>query len=191
MSNLGDATTRLPDTTIVEEALSILKRAATPAVVNHSIRSYLLGATYARHRGLDFDEEGLATAAAFHDLGLCTDYRDPRAPFQFVGSRELRRFLCARGVEPARIEPLAEAIDYHMQMLPRWSKGNVVGLLQVGAWMDITGLRRWNVRKEAKEIEAVYPRAGIGMEFNKLLLRSIGSVRSCIGLMLPDTISRS
>ena len=44
-----------------------------------------------------------------------------------------------------------------MQMLPKWQKGPTVGLLQVGAWMDVTGLRQWSVSREAREIAEAYP----------------------------------
>lgn len=188
MTEARDAITRMPDTPLVQEARDLITRAGSPSLVNHSVRSYLLGAAYARKAGMVFDEEGLAAACMLHDLGLCQEHRDGRVPFQFVGARELQRLLEARGAPAERIEPLVEAIELHMQMLPRWSKGNVVGLLQVGAWMDITGLRRLGVRREAAEIEAAFPRERIFTEFPVRLLGSIGGLSSCVGLMFPGVV---
>jgi hypothetical protein len=181
---------RLPDTAIVAEATALIEKAAPPSLVNHSARTYLLGAAYARKKGIDFDEEGLATAAMLHDLGLCASYRDPASPFPFVGAREVRRILAAHGADPSRIEPLVDAVELHMQMLPRWSKGNVVGLLQVGAWMDVTGLRRWAVWSEAGAIAAAFPRAGLDASFPVSLVHSMGSVRACVGLLFPNAVDR-
>lgn len=180
------ALTRLPDTALVVEARSILERAAPPTLVEHSLRTFLLGRAYGRRRGIDHDEEGLLLAALFHDLGFCPEHRNRRLPFQVVGSRALREFLAEHGTDPQRISPLVDAIDFHMQMWPRWAKGNVAGLLQVGAWMDVTGLRRWSLRGDARSIEGAHPRHGIGLRFYGFLLGSFGSLGSCVGTMFPE-----
>lgn len=177
--------TRLPDTPLIREARSILERAAPGPLLDHSIRSFLFGRAYGREQGIDCDEEDLLLAALFHDLGLCADHRDPRVPFQIVGSRALRAFLAEHGVAPARIEPLVDAIDFHLQMLPRWGKGPAAGLLQVGAWMDITGLRRRGIRDRARVIESAYPRGGLRTRFYGLLFGSFGSVGACLGTLFP------
>ena len=92
----------------------------------------------------------------------------------------------ARDVPAARIGPLVDAIDLHMQLLPRWSRGNVAGLLQVGAWMDVTMLRRWSIREEARAIARVHPRAGLDLEFPRRLLGTLTSFGACAGLLLPE-----
>ncbi len=183
----AEALTRLPDTSLVQEARGILERAASPTLVHHSLRTFLLGRAYGRARGLDYDEEGLLLAALFHDLGFCPEHRNGKLPFQVVGSRALRKFLADQGADPQRISPLVDAIDFHMQMWPRWSKGNEAGLLQVGAWMDVTGLRRWSLRHEARAIEHAHPRHGIGFRFYGFLFASFGSVGSCVGTMFPGS----
>src|SRR5205085_8666248 len=109
----------------------------------------------------------------------------PRRPFTLLSSRALRAFLEERGVPRDRISPLEDAIDFHMQMLPRWSKGATAGLLQVGAWMDVTFLRRWAIRAEAREIAAALPRAGFDLAFPVKLLGSIRRPAACLGLLLP------
>jgi len=180
----------LPDPPLVREARRIIEQAAPRSLLDHSIRTFLLGRAYGQAHGIECDEEGLLLAALFHDLGLCGDRRDPRLPFQIVGSRALRAFLGERGVAPDRIEPMVDAIDFHMQLRPRWSKGTTVGLLQVGAWMDITGLRRRGVRAAARAIEAAYPRDDIRFRFYGLLLRSFGSAGACLGVVFPGRYRR-
>jgi len=175
----------IPDTPLVQEARQILTAAASEAIVNHSMRTYLLAQAYAQKRSKAFDEEGLLLAALFHDLGLCPSHRDRSLPFQVIGSRALRGFLRDRGVPEERAAPLAEAIDFHFLFYPRWSRGAEVGLLQVGAWIDMTGLRRWEVVAEAKEIERAYPRLDIARGFAQSFLGSLGSASSCLGLFFP------
>ena len=177
--------TRLPDTSLVREAQALIERAAPQSLLDHSIRSFLFGRAYGRKHGIDVDEEALLLAALFHDLGLCADHRDPHVPFPIVGSRALRAFLAGRGVASERIEPLVDAIDFHLQMRPRWSSGPAAGLLQVGTWMDITGLRRWGMRSDARAIEGVYPRDNIRTRFYGLLFGSFGSVGACVGTLFP------
>lgn len=177
--------TRLPDTPLVREAQALIERAEPQSLIDHNLRSFLFGRAYGRKQGIDFDEEGLLLAALFHDLGLSADHRDPNLPFTIVGSRALRAFLAERGVAPERIEPLVDAIDFHMQMRPRWASGGAAGLLQVGAWMDITGLRRWGMRGDARAIEAAYPRDNIRTRFYGFLFGSFGSVGACVGTLFP------
>ncbi len=176
----------IPDTRLVTEAKAIAKAALTSTLYHHSVRSFLLAQAYADTRELSFDEEGLYVVALFHDLGLADRYRNRAQPFQLVSSALLAQFLSDHQLSTQRSRVLTEAIDFHMQVMPRWSKGVEVGLMQIGAWMDITGLRRWSIRDAARQIDARYPRGPLIVEFSKQLVRSLGSCRSCIGLLHPS-----
>lgn len=172
---------------MVREAQEILKAAAPLCVVNHSDRAFLLGRAWGAARKIgEIDEEGFYLAALFHDLGLCEHYRDTSRAFQLNSSRALKDFLEGKKTPLERITPLAEAIEFHMQVRPRWASGNVAGLLQIGAWMDLMALRRWAIWSDAKQIAAALPREGIDLQFPKLLAGSIDSVASCVGLMAPN-----
>ncbi len=178
----------MPDTKLAIEARGLLEHAAPTSIVNHSVRAYLLAAAYARAKRVAFDDEALFLAAIFHDLGLVPPYTDPGRPFTFASTRALRLFLKDRGVPEARVAALSEAIELHMQLLPRWSRGPEVGLLQVGTWMDVVGLRRRAIRDEARAIAEAFPRAGFDLAFPTRLLRSIGSVAACTGLLFPERV---
>lgn len=182
-------TTTFPDSPLATEAEQIATAAYGAGMMNHCKRTFLLGKAYATVRGADFDEEGLYLAALFHDLGLCESHRDRSRPFTRCGSQALRGFMDQHDEPAPRAAVLAEAIDLHMQLLPLWGRGEVVGLLQVGAWMDMTGLRRWSVSDQARQIAQALPREGFGMvAFNFALLGSIGSAASCIGLLAPSWV---
>jgi hypothetical protein len=180
----------LPDTSLVREALAVAKKALGPSLVEHSVRTFLLGHAYGKETGRVHDEEDLCLAAIFHDLGLAPEHHVAGSPFTFGGSRALASFLEERAVPRARIMPLVDAIDFHMQLLPRWSKGNVVGLLQVGAWMDVYGLRRGTVREEARRIAALHPREGFTAQFYRSFLRTLRTPAACLGLVFPGSFRR-
>ncbi len=182
---MSSAAPNLPDTALVREATSMVRAAVSPAVFNHSQRTFLLGSAWAARRQLAFDDEALLLAALFHDLGFFPPHLDPARPFTLGSSSALESFLGERGYPPERIGAAAEAIELHMQLRPRVDRSAVAGLLQVGAWMDLTFLRRWSVRTEARAIAREWPRLGIDFAFPRLLVRSFGSVYACTGLLFP------
>jgi hypothetical protein len=177
----------LPDTALVREALVVARRALPASIVDHSRRTFLLAEAYAAACALDHDPEGLCLAAIFHDLGLGKETRVPGIAFTIASSREMTRFLEERQVPQERIAPLVEAIELHMQLFPRWSKGNVVGLLQVGAWMDVYGLRRGRISAEAAEIARAIPRDGFAEVFNGALRSTLTTPTACLGLLFPKS----
>jgi len=160
---------RLPDTKLVIEAASLVERALSPGVFNHSVRTYGLARAYAETKAISCDSEELALASLFHDLGTAPAYAHPGKPFTYASARALRLFAEERGVPPPRVEPMVDAIAFHMHLLPKWSAGPVAGLLQVGAWMDVTALRRWSVWGASKALAAAHPRTGFDWEFVKVL----------------------
>jgi HD domain len=175
----------LPDTKLVREALGIATRALPLPLLRHSLRAYLLGEAYATATGRAHDQEDLCLAALFHDVGLTPEHRRAGLPFTFGGSNALARFLEERDVAAERVAPLVDAIDFHLQLLPRWSKGNVAGLLQVGAWMDVYGLRRRTVAREAARVAALLPREGFTGLFHRNLVSTLRSPSACLGLLFP------
>jgi hypothetical protein len=180
----------LPQTPLTREALTRVSAAVDPVILQHSKRSYLLAKAYARNKQIGFDDEGLCLASLFHDLGLSPSLRERGVAFPRTSSGLLAEFLAERGVVEERILPLVDAIDFHMQLLPRWSKGNVAGLMQVGAWMDATGLRRRAVKAEAALIADEIPRADFDRVFRGRLWESLTSWGACVGLLFPKTNRR-
>jgi hypothetical protein len=176
----------LPDTPLVKEANEVLVAAAPRGIVEHSRRVFLLGCAYADKHRIDFDQEDFYLAALFHDLGLTETYRDRSRAFVLSSGEALERFFAEKKASPERSAVLREAIELHMQLRPRFDKSAIAGLLQVGAWMDVTGLRRFSVWREAKEIAREHPRAGFDLAFPIRLLGSMGSFAACFGLLAPE-----
>ena len=176
--------TALPDTSLVKEARALLEAAGERVLIDHSLRTFAFGRAWGRNQGRAFDDEDLCLAALFHDFGLTAKYRTTAEAFTVQSARELRRALEGR-VEPQRLSAMAEAILFHMQLFPHFSRGNVVGLLQIGAWMDVMGLRSGSLRDTAAEIQQAFPTKLPLSTFNKLLLASLRSPRACLQLLRP------
>lgn len=176
---------RMPDSATVTEAVALVRASFDDTLWNHTLRTHLLAAGWAERIGVRFDREQLALACLFHDLGMVPPQRDPAHAFTFAGSRALRDFLHPRGWETRRIEAAAQAIDFHMQLRPRWDLGEVAGLLQVAAWMDVTWLRSRQLREVVEEARRRFDRTGFMLRFNACLLRELASPRRALGLLSP------
>lgn len=184
------ASSRLPDTRLVGEAEAIARAAMPQPILLHSIRTFLLAEAYASAARVAFDAEGLAVASMFHDLGLFPPYRDRRRPFPFNSSRAMLAFLDERGVAAGRAAALVDAVDFHFQFWPPWKAGPEAGLLHVGAYMDVVGLRRRRLRDAADAIDRDYPRAGLLRSFTGGVLRCLGTPVSVAGLFAPGLCRR-
>lgn len=178
----------VPRTPLSDAARALLSPVLPPALLGHSLRTFLYGRAWALVHGVRFDEEGLLLASLFHDAGLCPPYKDARRAFQLNSGRALAEWLRSHGVDGARIGRLTDAVRYHFQPVPRWSRGPEAGLLHVGAYMDAIGLRAWSVREARRAIRRCHPPRGSSTTLFGLIGRSIHGPASCLGIVLPDLV---
>lgn len=179
----------VPDTPIVNEALHIVKAALSENIFNHSMRTFLYATECAISRECVYSEEELLLVALFHDIGFYSPYHIIGKPFQMGSSNALKEYLLThKKIHPERINAMMEAIDYHFQFRPRWDKGEIAGLLQVGAHMDVLGTKLKTIQKETRDlIQIKYPKNCFFYEFNRCLIKSFTNFDSIIGLFYPET----
>lgn len=179
----------LPDTKLILEATSLTKAALSTNIYNHSMRTFHLGCEYAEISNIRFSKEELALSSLFHDIGFLASYRTANKPFQIGSSTALKNFLLKeQRVHPNRINAMMEAIDFHFQFKPRWDKGEISGLLQIGAHMDVLGKNSHFIEiNKRKEILENFPKKNFFLEFNLCLFRTISGFSECIGLLFPET----
>ncbi len=182
----------IPDTPLVKEAFSTVKAALSPAVFNHSMRTFHLGCAYADKFARTYDAEEYLLAALFHDIGLYTPYRINGKPFQIGSSEALRNFLKKENRIPAeRINALMEAIDFHFRFKSNWHLSDTAGILQTGAHMDVTGSQAGTIEKSVrKSILREYPKNGFMMDFSFCLLKTVTNVSCVKGLFIPEPYCR-
>ncbi len=132
----------LPSTALTAAALELVLRAESPAIANHSVRSFLFARLLAPHIGLaagrDFDEELLFLACVLHDVGLSTlAKRNTR--FEVDGADRAAEFLSGQGVDAGKVDAVWEAIALHNSYAIAERRGALPSLTYQGVAIDFGG----------------------------------------------------
>ncbi|WP_433219733.1 HD domain-containing protein [Dactylosporangium sp. CS-047395] len=156
----------LPDTPAIAAALSVAERHFSPAMLNHSVRSYEWAAAYGTARGIDRDDELVGVAALLHDIALAASFDSHTVPFEEAGGDLARVFGRAAGWSAARSDRVAEIIVTHMRDDVSAADDPESHLLQVATSWEIVG--RWQ-EEFPPDVRAAtldrYPRLGFAEEF--------------------------
>lgn len=165
----------LPDSAAVKHALAELESAASPSLVNHSLRTYLWGAALGSVGGLRHDPEFLMVSCLLHDLGM-TDRHRTHAPACrcFAGQSALAALDCMKrfGWPDERATRLADGISLHLNgHLPLRPGGDIEAhLLQQGTAVDVAGHRLHDLARGFRdEVLAQHPRLGFNRVFTDFL----------------------
>src|SRR5262249_17045086 len=155
-----------PQTPAATAALSVAARFYSPALLNHCVRSYLWGATYASAHGIAFDDELLYVSAMLHDIGLTDAFDSHRMPFEEAGGDLAWVFGVAAGWPADRAARATEIIVLHMRDDVSFTADPESHLLQVATAWDVVGRRPDEFPAEVRaEILSRCPRHGFGSEF--------------------------
>jgi len=154
----------VPDSPLTRAALSVAQARLSPALLNHSHRTFLFGATLGELEGLDADREVLYAAALLHDVGLLT--RVPRVDFTRASARAAQQVAEQVGLSTAATDTLRSAITLHHSPGVGPEHGPVAYLLSAGAAVDVVGLRSWQLPPALlSDVVRAHPRAGFKREF--------------------------
>jgi hypothetical protein len=147
-------------------AHSVAARFYSPALLNHCVRSYLWGTTYAAAHGIAFDDELFYVSAMLHDIALTDPFDSHRIAFEEAGGHLAWVFGVAAGWPADRAARATEIIVLHMRDDVSPTADPESHLLQVATGWDVVGRRPEEFSAEARaEILARYPRQGFGSEF--------------------------
>ncbi|MEV4442862.1 HD domain-containing protein [Streptomyces sp. NPDC049577] len=156
----------VPDSAACSAAREVAGAYCSPALLNHSIRSYLWAAAHATAHDIAFDPELLYVASLLHDLGLVPAFDSHTVPFEEAGGHVAWVFAAAAGWPAERRERVSQVIVRHM-----WSSVDVARdpeghLLEYSTSLDISG-RGVDALPEGlrAEVLARYPRLGLAEEF--------------------------
>ncbi len=151
--------TKIPDTKLASEAHDILREYSTELLYNHSNRVYLFAAEQGRQKGLRFDAELLYVSAAFHDLGLLSEYSSKTERFEVDGANAAKAFLTSHGIPVETAQTAWEAIALHTTPGVTQYMKPEVSLLFTGVGLDVLGEGFDQFPAELRErIVAKYPR---------------------------------
>ena len=129
----------LIDTDVAQAAIRVARSTESPAVFNHSVRSYLFGELLAARDGLrpgaDYDSETLFLACVMHDLGVGTA-ASGKARFEVEGADLAATLLTDHGCERAVVDGVWEAIALHTSSGIAERRGPLFYLTRLGIGMD-------------------------------------------------------
>lgn len=156
----------LPRTAAGTAALSVATRYCSPALLNHSIRSYVWGVTYARAHRIAFDDELYYVSALLHDAGLTEPFDSHSLPFEEAGGHLAWVFGVAAGWPEARAARAEHIVVTHMRADVSAADDAESHLLQVATAWDVAGRRPEEFPESLrKSVLDRYPRLDFATEF--------------------------
>ena len=153
-----------PSSALTRAAVEQAQRLLTPALLNHSYRTFAFGAALGALEGLTVDAELLFAAALLHDTGLPTS--DENVDFTRDSARIARDVAEKVGLSSAATETMRTAITLHYSPRVPLARGPVAYLLSAGAGVDVAGLRSWQLPPAlVAAVVEEHPRLGFKSEF--------------------------
>jgi hypothetical protein len=129
----------LPTGRLVDATLALVRSTESPAIADHSIRTFLFARLLADHEGCRtdaaYDEELLFAATAMHDLGLGQHARG-QARFEVEGADLAAALLSEHAVAEADIDRVWEAIALHSSHGLADRRGLLTYLTYNGVFID-------------------------------------------------------
>jgi HD domain len=166
--HVATATVQIPDTKLAKEAHDILRECSTELLYNHSNRVFLFAAQQGRQGKIAFDPELLYVSAAFHDLGLLSEYSSETERFEVDGANAVRQFLIAHDIPEEKAQTAWEAIALHTTPGVTQYMRPEVALLFTGVGLDVVGLGLDDFPADLRqEIVEAYPRTGFKTGINQ------------------------
>ncbi|HEX4249259.1 MAG TPA: HD domain-containing protein, partial [Pseudonocardia sp.] len=162
----------LPDGGLATTVLDAARRHEHPAVLNHSVRTYLHAARIAEgrdlHVGTDYDPDLLFYACVLHDIGTADAYDGP-SRFEVEGADAAAGLLREAGVDAAGVDQVWEAIALHTSPQIAERRGPVTMLTRLGVLRDF-GDPTLDTHDLRPVIEDRYPRLGVERELKALVV---------------------
>jgi hypothetical protein len=166
--HITTATVQIPDTKLAKEAHDILREFSTELLYNHSNRVFFFAAQQGRQWKMTFDHELLYVSAAFHDLGLLSEYSSETERFEVDGANAVRQFLVAHDIPEEKAQTAWEAIALHTTPGVTKYMRPEVSLLFTGVGLDVIGLGVDDFPADLRQkIVEAYPRTHFKAEINQ------------------------
>lgn len=159
----------IPDTELVRETTSIVRKATDETLFNHSRRVFLWGSLKAAVRGLDVDPELAYVGGMFHDLGLTTAYGTKDQRFEIDGATVARNLLLDFGRTEQEATNVWLAIALHTTPEVPHHLAPEVAVVSLGVETDVLGLDLNEITDEQRaQVVAAHPRP----DFKNRILRA-------------------
>ena len=135
----GVSRIKVPDTTLVRDAIDLSRSLLEPYLFNHVMRSWLFGILLSEGAKLAPDPELLAVSGVLHDLGL-TDRYTAENRFEVDGANAARAFLKDRGISTQQTQVVWDAIALHTTPSIALHKEPEIVMTHSGITVDVIGI---------------------------------------------------
>jgi hypothetical protein len=160
---------KVPDTTLVRDAIDLSRSLLEPYLFNHVMRSWLFGILLSERAELPPDPELLAVAAVLHDLGL-TDRYSAENRFEVDGANAARTFLKDRSISAQQMQVVWDAIALHTTPTLALHKEPEVVMTHSGIAVDVLGVGLDRIPQDKQwAILAEFPRLAFKNQFQVCL----------------------
>ncbi|POH59606.1 cyanamide hydratase [Cryobacterium zongtaii] len=162
---MGITPTIDPPSRVSALALEVARQYLTPALLNHSIRSYAWAVDHADRNRIAFDAELLYVSALLHDLGLVPEFDSENVAFEKAGGHVAWAFAAGADWTIERRNELYKIIVSHMTD-DEVEPGSESELLRVATSLDISGrnAHHWNP-ETVNDVLGKVPRLDLGAQF--------------------------
>jgi hypothetical protein len=160
---------KVPDTSLVRDAIDLSRSLLEPFLFNHVMRSWLFGILLSEAAEVAPDAELLAVAAILHDLGLTERYTAENR-FEVDGANAAREFLKDRGISAQQTQVVWDAIALHTTPTLALHKEPEVVMTHSGIAVDVLGAGLDRIPQEKQRaILTAFPRLAFKDEFKGCL----------------------
>ena len=160
---------KVPDTSLVRDAIDLSRSFLEPFLFNHVMRSWLFGILLSEAAEVAPDAELLAVAAILHDLGLTERYTAENR-FEVDGANAAREFLKDRGISAQQAQVVWDAIALHTTPTLALHKEPEVVMTHSGIAVDVLGAGLDRIPQEKQRaILTAFPRLAFKDEFKGCL----------------------
>lgn len=157
----------VPPTEASQRAIEVAQQWCTPAVFNHSLRSWVWAKALAETRGLEIDEELLFVASVLHDVGISPAFDTHTLAFEDAGAAVAWVFAAGAGWSAQRRTRLGEVIQRHMWVSVDVDVDPEGFLLEAATSLDVAhaDAHLWDVRL-VEDVVGRVPRLSFAEEFS-------------------------
>ena len=162
--------TNVPDTNLAGAAAALATSVEPAFLVNHSRRTFHLGAELLSSAGRSFDAELLYVASMLHDIALGTEHDDGVTPFHLRGGGLAASTVVEAGRSDEEATLIYDAIALHLDLATADDDRPEVAGVHLGAAADVVGLRVEQVPPEwLGDLLADHPRLDMKAAFAQLI----------------------
>ncbi|KAA8888120.1 HD domain-containing protein [Nocardia colli] len=151
----------LPQTPLAQAVLALTLQVESPAIANHSIRSFVFARLFADHiqaaSDADYDPDLLFAATVLHDIGL-SEAGNGHRRFEVDGADKAAEFLTEQGLGAAAVDSVWEAIALHTTQHIADRRGTLSMLTTNGISLDFGKDTEFISDELGAAIHAQYPR---------------------------------